>query len=119
MKTFAKQFAIIALLWAIFSPPIFHVLSAAHGHSLSRTLHTMAQYLRSALPQEPASETSVVSLPAQQVSNSVKMLDGVAEDTEQRSAIHAGETIISSAVIIILSICILRTCKRDANLTAT
>ena len=75
-----------------------------------------AQDLGSALPQEPAVETAPVSLPAQRVSNSVKMLDGIAEDVEQRSAIHTGETVISSLAIIILSVYILSARRRDANI---
>jgi hypothetical protein len=78
----------------------------------------LARDLRSELPKEPASQTVLVSFPAQRISNSVLLLDGIAEDLEQRSEIPAGETIVSSVVIIILSICILRTGKRNAN-TAT
>jgi hypothetical protein len=117
MRTNAKQFAVIALLWAILSPPFLHVLASAHGRDLPWRLHILARDLRSELPKEPASQTVLVSFPVQRISNSALLLDGIAEDLEQRSEI-AGETIVSSVVIIILAICILRTGKRNAN-TAT
>jgi len=118
MKTLSRTLAVIAILWAILSPPIFHVLASAHGRDLPWRLRITARDLGTTLPQKPASETAIISLPAQRVSNSVKMLDGFAEDIEQRSAIYAGETVISSVAIIILSVCILSACKRDVNTAA-
>jgi hypothetical protein len=115
MKTFAKTFAVIALAWAILSPLVLPALVAASGIGpMSRSAHHMAEDLRSAVPQEPANDVPLVTLPAQRVFNSAKLLDWAGEASQKVLALQAFDMLVSSAVIIILSICVLRTSKRDA-----
>jgi hypothetical protein len=119
MKAFSKTFAVIALLWAIFSLPLLSVLTAANGVGpLTRLAHRSATDLRSVLPQEPLTDTTVVTLPAQGVSNSAAALDWAVDAIHKILALHTFQAVISSVAIIILSICVLRTTKRDAS-TAT
>ena len=119
MKTFSKTFAIIALLWAIFTPPLLSVLHAATGIGpMTRLAHQLAGDLRSALPEESTIDTACVSLPARLVSNSAIELDWARETIQKILTLHTFDTTISSVVIIILSICVFGTCKRDANTVA-
>ena len=119
MKTFSKIFAVIALAWAILTPPLLSVLDAANGIApLTRLAHRLAADLRSALPEQSAIDTASVSLPARLVSNSAAALDWAGEATQKVLTLHTVDTMISSVVIIILAICVLRTCKRDANTAA-
>ena len=118
MKTFSKTFAVIALVWAILSPPLLSVLDAADGVGpLTRLCHQLARDLRSALPAGPASDPALVSLPGQWVSNSAKALDWAGEGFQKVLALRSLDTLISSVVIVIMSICILRSGKRNSNIT--
>ena len=115
MKTFAKIFAVIALLWAIFTPPLLSVLHAANGIGpMTRLAHQLAGDLRSALPEKSTIDAASVSLPARLVSNSAAELDWATDTIQNVLTLHTFDTMISSVAIIILSICIFWTCKRDA-----
>ena len=119
MKTFAKTFAVIALAWAILSFLVLPALDASYGVGpMSRSAHRMAHDLRSALPEQSAIDTASVSLPARQVVNSAVYLDWAGEASQGVLRLQNIEILVSSAAIIILSICIFATCKRDANTAA-
>jgi hypothetical protein len=119
MKTFSKILAVIALLWAVLTPPLLSVLDASNGIGpMTRLDRQLAGDLRSALPEASTIDTAQVSLPARLVSNSAAALDWAREATQKVLTLHTIDTMISSVVIIILSICIFRTCKRDANTAA-
>jgi hypothetical protein len=114
MKTFAKTFAVIALLWAIFTPPLLSVLHAANGIApMTRLGHQLSKDLRSALPDVSTIDTASVSLPARLASNSAAEMDWATKAIQDILTLHAVHTMISSVVIIIMSICIFWTCKRD------
>jgi len=113
MKTFPKIFAVIALMWAVLSPPLLSVLDAANGIGpMTRFAHRLAGDLSSVLPKEPLTDTTVVSLPAQRVSNAVAALDWATEAIQKIVTLHTFYTVISSVAIIILAICILRTSRQ-------
>jgi hypothetical protein len=119
MKTFSKTLAVIALLWAVLTPPLLSVLDASNGIGpMTRLDRQLAGDLRSALPEASTIDTAQVSLPARLVSNSAAALDWAREATQKVLTLHTIDTMISSVVIIILSICIFRTSKRDANTAA-
>jgi hypothetical protein len=110
----------LALLWAILMPVIFlPVLEAASGIGpVTRLVHRMARDLRSALPKEPAGGDAMVNLPAQDVSNTAGALDWAGKAIDQVLGLRNFDTAVSSVAIIILSICVLWSGKRDRN-TAT
>jgi hypothetical protein len=85
---------------------------------MSRSAHHMAQDLRSVLPEQSAIDTASVSLPARQVSNSAALLDWAGEASQGVLRLQTVEILVSSAAIIILSICIFGTSKRDASTAA-
>ena len=119
MRTFSKIFAVIALLWAIFTPPLISVLHAANGIGpMTRLAHQLAGDLRNALPDESTTDTARVSLPARLVSNSAVELDWARETIQNVLTLHTFDSMISSVTIIILSICIFWTCKRHTNTAA-
>jgi hypothetical protein len=111
-----KKLAVAAILWAILSPPLLGVMEFASGHDLPRRLHLRAEVLRMELPKESTGETALISVNS--VSTTANIVDDIANNLEQRSKIDTIETIISSVIIIILSICILSTYKRDAKSAA-
>src|SRR5262245_9057703 len=118
MKKISKIFAIIALLWAIFSPPLLSVLTATNGVGpWKRLAHTSATDLRSALPKEPLTATTVVNLPAQGVSSSAAALDWGVDAINNILTLQKFYTIISSVFIIILAICVWSTGKKNAKKT--
>jgi hypothetical protein len=118
-KTDAVILATIALLWAIFNPLLLPALNAGtfYYHGMPGLLHTMAQDLRAALPKEPTSDTALVSLPAQRVSKTADVMDEVAKNINNVSPGDAFN-MISSVAIIVLSVCIFVTSRRDGNVTA-
>jgi hypothetical protein len=119
MKRFSKIFAVIALAWAILSFLVLPALDASYGVGpMSRSAHHMAQDLRSVLPEQSAIDTASVSLPARQVSNSAALLDWAGEASQGVLRLQTVEILVSSAAIIILSICIFGTSKRDASTAA-
>ena len=119
MKRFSKIFAIIALAWAILSFLVLPALDASYGVGpMSRSAQRMAKDLRSVLPEQSALDTASVSLPARQVSNAAAFLDWAAEASLGVLRLQTVEILVSSAAIIILSICIFVTYKRDANTAA-
>jgi hypothetical protein len=86
------------------------------GHNLPRRLHYSAEVLRMELPKESTGETALIRVNS--VSTTANIVDDIANDLEQRSKIDTVETIISSVIIIVLSIYILSTYKRDAKSAA-
>jgi hypothetical protein len=106
-----KKLAVAAILWAILIPPLLCVIKIASGHNLPRRLHLSAELLRMELPKESTGETALISVNS--VSTTANIVDGIANNLEQRSKIDTVETIISSVIIIILSICMLSSYKRD------
>jgi hypothetical protein len=119
MKTFSKIIAVIAILWAVLIPfALFVTEVATHGgtHGEPRIFHRMAQDLRTELPNEPANDTALVSLPAKRVSQLAEMLDNIAEARRADSTGDVRFASIESSIIIILSVCILSTRKKDANI---
>ena len=119
MKTFFKIFALIALTWAILIPFLLAVLNAADGVGpVTEGAHSLARYLNSTVPQGPVSDTTFVSIPAQRVINSEAFLDLAADDVQKTLMLQNFNTWVSSVVIVILSVCLLKTCKREAKTTA-
>ena len=119
MKTFSKTFAVIAILWAVFSLPLLSVLTAANGvRPMTRLARSSATELRRVLPNEPLTDTTVVTIQAQGVSNSAVALDWAVDAIHKILALHTIYAAVSSVAVIILSILVLRTNKRDAS-TAT
>ena len=111
-----KHLAVAAILWAILSPPLFSVMEISSGHDLPRRLHLRAEVLRMELPKESSGETALIRVNS--VSTTANIVDDIANNLEQRSKIDTIKTIISSVIIIILSICILRMYRRDAKSAA-
>jgi hypothetical protein len=119
MKRFSKTFAVIALAWAILSFLILPALDASYGAGpMSRSAQRMAKDLRSVLPEQSALDTASVTLPARQVANAAAFLDMASEASQGVLRLQTVEIVVSSAAIVILSICIFGTCKRDANTAA-
>ena len=121
MKTFSKIIAVIAILWAVLIPlALFVTEVATHGgaHGEPRIFHRMAQDLRTELPNEPANDTALVSLPAKRVSQLAEMLDNIAEARRTDSIGDLHFALIESLIIIVLSLFILGAGNRDKNVAA-
>jgi hypothetical protein len=115
MKLLWRQFAGIGILWAILVPVFLLHQELRDGQSVQ--LDLMARNLHSLLPKEPTNDKTLVSLPAQGVSNWAGVMHDLAVTEDRHLEMLAVVTSISSITIIILSVCILRT-KRDENTAA-
>jgi hypothetical protein len=117
MNTFFKTFAVLAILWAIFTVTILPALVAAHGVGpMSRSAHHMARDLRTAVPEQPTNDVPLVTLPAQRVFNAAQLLDWAGDASQDVLSLQAFHSVISSVIIIILSICTLRACRKIQTL---
>ena len=79
---------------------------------MPRLIHVVAKDLRDAVA---ASDTAIVSVPAEHLSNNAGVLDFAAKGVKGLSSSDDFAIMVSSGVIIILSVCILIICKRDAK----
>ena len=116
MKPFTRLLAAVAIIWALVTPVALFVQELRDGQAMK--LEVMAQNLHSTLPKEPASNTATVTLPVSGLSNWTGAMRELAMTEGRRSDTFAAVTMISSAAIIILSVCILRATKRDENTVA-
>jgi hypothetical protein len=113
MKRFPKKLAVIAIVWAILNPYFLSLLNAPEGREgMPRLIHAVAKDLRDTVA---AGDTAMVSVPAERLSNSARVLDFAAKGVNGFSSRDAFAIMLSSGVIIILSVCILFTRERDAK----
>jgi hypothetical protein len=102
MKLFAK----LGIVWAILTL-LFLFLEEIHVNN-DMTFEIMAQNLYSISPKKPVSDGEVVSIPANGIMNWAKVMRDAATIEENRSVAFYTIITISSAVIVVLSIYIVR-----------
>jgi hypothetical protein len=110
MKPLLRKFAIVGILWAILMPILLFWREINDGHSMM--LHVMASNLKLA---SNSASNGVVNIPTNGMSNWAGTIHDLAAAEGRRTDFFASVIGISSVIIIVLSVCALRICKKDKN----
>jgi hypothetical protein len=109
MKLLAK----IGIAWAVLIPLLL-ILEEMHVNN-PMTIEIMAQNLYSISPKKPVSDEDIISIPANGIMNWAKVMRNASTIEEARTLAFFTVISVSSAMIIILSIHIVRN-KGDRKL---
>ena len=109
MKLFAK----IGIIWALLIPLLLFFEEIHVNNDM--TFEIMAQNLYSISPKKPVSDGEVISIPANGIMNWAKVMRDTATIEEIRTTAFLTVISISSAVIVVLSVKIIRN-KGDRTL---
>ena len=110
MKPFWGKFAVAGILWAILIPLLLFRREIRDGQSMK--LDVMASNMRLA---SDSATNEFVSIPTNGIRNWAGVIHDLATTEDRRTNTFAIVTMVSSPIIIVLSVCTLRICKKDGN----